>query len=58
MSTKPETKDDSELADATLSDEQLESVAGGIWVQSSSVQKVAGDPPSESISFNFTKITY
>ena len=57
MSTKPENKDDSEPADATLTDEQLESVAGGIWVQSS-IRNVTADPPSESLSLNFTKVTF
>ena len=58
MSTKSETKNENESADEALTDEQLESVAGGVFIKSWSTSGDADDRPTEQISFNYTKITF
>jgi hypothetical protein len=58
VSTKNETKQENEdkPPEEALTDEQLESVAGGTFVKSWSTSGDADDRPTEQVSFNYIKM--
>jgi type VI protein secretion system component Hcp len=63
LSTKEQNDDEPQPADAEsteepLTEEQLESVAGGTFVKSWSTSADADDRPTEEVSFNYAKITW
>jgi hypothetical protein len=55
---KSQTKDEREPADAELTDEQLERVAGGTFVKSWSTSGDADDRPTEEVAFYYNKIAF